>query len=92
MILFIDSCNDAEDPTNYRCTVCRENVVKSVSYCVSCDKKLCPHHEQVCSGAFYVDRYDNHLNQSDLRTELNAVRSNKVVNAGSVVIWISRAS
>ena len=73
MILFIDSCNEAEDPTKYRCTVCRENVVKSVSYCVSCDKKLCSHHEQVCSGAFYVDRYDIHLNQSDLRSELNSV-------------------
>ena len=30
-----------------RCSSCKGDSVMSVSYCISCDKKLCAHHEQV---------------------------------------------
>ena len=41
-------CSDAEfvNP-EHKCSGCKREDVMSVTYCITCDKKLCPHHQQV---------------------------------------------
>ena len=45
---FHNHCSDAEfvNP-EHKCSGCKREDVMSVSYCITCDKKLCPHHQQV---------------------------------------------
>ena len=45
-ILYHCSAVDFVNP-EHKCSGCKREDVMSVSYCITCDKKLCPHHQQV---------------------------------------------
>ena len=49
-------CSNAEflNP-EHKCSGCKREDVMSVSYCITCDKKLCPHHQQVFIDIINLD-------------------------------------